>query len=62
MLSGYLIAFIELICELCPEKRGLTLYNTTPTFNDPREEAFENTVGKIENARDQHFLLFPVFF
>ena len=26
------------------------------------EEAFENTVGKGENAGNQHFLLFPQYF
>ena len=28
----------------------LTLYNTIPAFNNPREKGFENIVGKGENA------------
>ena len=40
----------------------LTIYNTIPTFNDPEEKAFENIVGKEENAGNQHFLLFPQCF
>ena len=28
----------------------LTLYHTIPTFNDIREKAFKNIVGKGENA------------
>ena len=41
----------------------LTLYHTTPTFNDPeKKEAFENIVGKGEKAGNQHFLLFPQCF
>ena len=32
------------------------------TFNDPGKEAFENIVGKGENAGNQHFLLFPQYF
>ena len=37
----------------------LTLYYTVLTFNDIEKEAFENIVGKGENAGNQHFLLFP---
>ena len=33
-------------------------YYTIPMFNDPEKEAFEHTVGKGENASNQHFLLF----
>ena len=40
----------------------LTLYHTIPTVNDPEKEAFENIVGKGENAGNQHFLLFPLCF
>ena len=32
------------------------------TFNDPKGESFENTVGKGENAGNQHFLPFPQCF
>ena len=50
--------------------RGLTLYHTIPTFNDPVKEGFgkhwekekmlvKNIVGKGENAGNQHFLHFP---
>ena len=38
---------------------ALTLYHTIPTFVI---EAFENIVGKGENAGNQHFLLFPQCF
>ena len=31
-------------------------------FNDPGKEAFENIVGRGENAGHQHFLLFPQCF
>ena len=41
---------------------GLTLYHTIPTLNDPEKKAFENIVGKRENAGNQHFLLFPQCF
>ena len=41
----------------------LTLYHTIPIFNDLVEEGFgKNTVGKGENAGNQHFLLFPQCF
>ena len=40
----------------------LTLYHTIPTFMTPIEKAFENIVGKGENAGNQHFLLFPQCF
>ena len=43
-------------------QRSLTLYHTILTLNDPREEGFGNTVGKGENAGNQHFLLFPQCF
>ena len=33
----------------------LTLHHIIPTFNDPEEEALENTVGKGENAGNKHF-------
>ena len=35
------------------------LYHTVPNFNDPKEDGLENTVGKGEDAGNQHFLLFP---
>ena len=40
----------------------LILYHTIPTFNYPKNRALENTVGKGENAGNQHFLLFPQCF
>ena len=40
----------------------LTFYHTIPTFNDLKKEAFENIVGKGENAGNQNFLLFPQSF
>ena len=42
--------------------KGLTLYHTIPTFDNPKEEGFGNTVGKQENAGKQHFVLFPQCF
>ena len=36
-------------------KRGLTLYHTIPSFNDPETRVFENIVGKGANASNQHF-------
>ena len=40
-----------------------TLYHTIPTFHYPwKKKAFENIVGKGENAGNQHFLLFPQCF
>ena len=38
--------------------KRLTLYHTIPTFNDP-EKAFENILGKGENAA---FSPFPTMF
>ena len=40
----------------------LILFHTILTFDDPVKEAFENIVGKGENAGNQHFLLFPQCF
>ena len=40
----------------------LSDFNSFPhirTFNNLEKEAFENIVGKGENAGNQHFLLFP---
>ena len=42
--------------------KWLTLYHTIWTFNDQRDRAFENIVGKGENAGYQHFLLFQQCF
>ena len=39
---------------------SLSLYHISQTFSDA--EAFENIVGKGENAVNQHFLLFPTKF
>ena len=41
---------------------ALFLYHTVPTVNDPRKKPLENTVGKGENAGNQHFLLFQQCF
>ena len=43
-------------------KGSLTLYQTIPTFNDPKEEGLGKHSGKRENAGNQHFLLFPQCF
>ena len=43
----------------------LTLYHTIPTLNSimkKKKKAFENIVGKGENAGNQHFHLFPQCF
>ena len=42
-------------------KWGLTLSQKSPTFTCLRYKSFENTVGKGEIARNEQFLLFPVF-
>ena len=34
-------------------------FPTLQTFHDPWKKVFCNTVGKGENAGQQHFLLFP---
>ena len=35
--------------------KELSLFNTILTIIDPKKEAFENIVGKGENAGNQHF-------
>ena len=40
----------------------LTLYHIILTFNYPVRKAFENFMGKGENAGNQHFLHFPPCF
>ena len=40
----------------------VTFYNTIRLFTTLRKKAFENIVGKGENAGNQHFLLFPAMF
>ena len=63
-----LLFSVKVKVTLAPErqKRGcwmrLTLYHTIPSFNDLIKWPFENTVGKGENAGNQHFLLFPQYF
>ena len=42
--------------------KAFTFYRTIPTLNDPKMEAFENILGKGENAGNQHFLLIPKCF
>ena len=49
------------------EKKGLVWERVNslphnPDFNDPKEEGFGKTLGKGENAGNQHFLLFPQCF
>ena len=42
--------------------QGLTHSNTMTPFDAPGKQVFfENTVGKGEIARNEQFLLFPVF-
>ena len=41
---------------------SLKLYHTMMTFDALEKKAFENIVGKEENAGNQHFLLFPQCF
>ena len=38
--------------------KNSTLYHTIPTFNVLVRKPFENIMGKVENAGNQHFLLF----
>ena len=40
----------------------LNLNHTIQTFNNLRKEAFENILGKGENAGNHHFLLSPKWF
>ena len=40
----------------------VTPYHIIPTYSDHVIKPFENMVGKVENAGDQHFLLFPLCF
>ena len=42
--------------------KELTLYYAIPSFNDPKKEAFENIMGKGENAGNEHFFPFPTMF
>ena len=44
----------ERICEIV-----LTLHHTIPLLKTLKHMAFENIMGKGENAGNQHFLLFP---
>ena len=53
-----LVSIAHVISELSFGK-GLTLYHTVRTFDDPEKEVFWKNCGKGENAGDQHFLLFP---
>ena len=44
-------------------RNALTFYYTIQTFNYPEKEfCFEISMGKGENTRNQHFLLFPNVF
>ena len=45
-----------------PWGQELTLYHKIITLPALYRSSFENTVGKGENADDQHFLLFPQYF
>ena len=42
--------------------RSVIIPLTVLTFDNPKEKGFENTVGKEENAGNQHFLFFPQCF
>ena len=42
--------------------KGLTHSHTMTRFDAPGNKPFENTVGKEEVARNEQFLLFPLFF
>ena len=52
----------HLLVDLTCHGEELALYLTILTFNDPEKETFENIVDKVENAGNQHFLLFPECF
>ena len=45
-----------------PDSEHLTLYHAIATLNTLKKKAFENILGKGENAGHQHFLLFPQCF
>ena len=55
---GYILQCISILGYNLTLCTVLTLYHTTLKFNDPKKMAFENIVGKGENAGNQHFLLF----
>ena len=57
-----LAEFENLIESFTGFKTYFTLYHTLTTFGTLGEKAFENIVGKGENAMNQLFLLFPQCF
>ena len=52
----------NLLSHLNTHMKGKFLNLYSCDFTDPRKMAFENIVGKVENAGNQHFLLFPQCF
>ena len=64
MKVGY--KYIHVAISITPRLKHLsllTLYYTIPTFNTSRKKkAFENIVGKGDNAGYQHCLLFLQYF
>ena len=67
MLVTYIFSFSQIVFkkflsqgreDLGLFDKGLTLYHTIATL---RKKAFENIVGKGENAGNQYFLGFPPF-
>ena len=54
--------FLGLILSSCLRMVDLTRSHTMTPFDASGKEAFENIVGKEENAGNQHFLLFPQCF
>ena len=64
-ISPFPTMFLKAVCCLCIKisiygVTGYAFYHTTLT--PLRKKAFENSVGKGENAGYQHFLLFPQCF
>ena len=53
---------LDTVGYMCKGMSALTFNIQLQLLTTPWKEAFENTVGKGDNADDQQFLLFPVFF
>ena len=57
---SFTFGFIFLDSQIKHFSVSLTLYHTIPS-TPPKKTAFENIVGKGENAGNQHFLLSQCF-
>ena len=56
-----LLFFKLCFSTICISNVQFTLQAQKTVFKPLRKKPFENTVGKGENAGNQHFLLLPVF-